>query len=60
MQQLDAMDVAGQKIGVKMAPLTAQETAQLAAAASRVDLDDEGVLAQPYYSTPGNTFNILD
>ena len=45
MQQLDAMDVAGQKIGVKMAPLTAQETAQLAAAASRVDLDDEGVLA---------------
>lgn len=42
MQQLDAMDVAGQKIGVKMAPLTAQETAQLAAQASRVDLDDEG------------------
>lgn len=44
MQQLDQMDIAGQKITVKIAPMTAGETAQLAAAAARVDLDDEGKL----------------
>ena len=43
MQQLDQMDIAGQKIGVKIAPMSAGETAQLAAAAARVDLDDEGI-----------------
>lgn len=42
MQQLDQMDIAGQRITVKIAPLTPGETAQLAAAAARVDLDDEG------------------
>ena len=42
MQQLDQMDIAGQKIAVKIAPMTPGETAQLAAAAARVDLDDEG------------------
>ena len=47
MQQLDQMEIADQKIGVKIAPLSAQETAQLAAAASRVDLDDEGASRQP-------------
>ena len=43
MQQLDQMDIAGQKLGVKIAPMSAGETAQLAAAAARVDLDDEGM-----------------
>jgi len=42
MQQLDMMDIAGQKIGVKIAPMSAGETAQLAANAARLDLDDEG------------------
>ena len=42
MQQLDKMDIAGLKLGVKIAPMSAGETAQLAAAAARVDLDDEG------------------
>ena len=42
MQQLDQMDIAGQKISVKIAPMTPGETAQLAATAARVDLDDEG------------------
>jgi len=42
MQQLDMMDIAGNKIGVKVAPMSAGETAQLAANAARMDLDDEG------------------
>lgn len=42
MQQLDGMDIAGHKLGVKIAPMSAADTAQLAAAAARVDLDDEG------------------
>ena len=49
MQQLDQMEIADQKIGVKIAPMSAQETAQLAAAASRVDLDDEGASPQPVF-----------
>ncbi len=39
MQQLDQMDIAGQKIGVKIAPMSAGE---VAANAARLDLDDEG------------------
>ena len=46
MQQLDQMDIAGHKLGVKIAPMSAGETAQLAAAAARVDLDDEGMALQ--------------
>ncbi len=49
MQQLDQMDIAGLKLGVKVAPMSAGETAQLAAAAARVDLDDEGKTLKPSF-----------
>ena len=48
MQQLDMMDIAGNKIGVKVAPMSAGETAQLAANAARIDLDDEGGKPLPW------------
>ena len=54
MQQLDQMDIAGQKISVKIAPMTPGETAQLAAAAARVDLDDEG--GPPLHSVSDASF----
>lgn len=55
MQQLDQMDIAGQKLGVKIAPMSAGETAQLAAAAARVDLDDEGTPSRTACRSPNSS-----